>query len=122
MEQEEFEKLVIEALENLPRLFKDKLENIDVVVEEISDKQQLKQVGISSAGLLLGLYQGVPLKKRTRYYGMVIPDKIIIFKRNIEQICATKDEIKSLVEKTVQHEIAHHFGISDKRLRELGTY
>jgi predicted Zn-dependent protease with MMP-like domain len=74
--------------------------------------------------LLLGLYEGVPLTERGQYYGLTPPDKITIFRQPILQVCPPGDEdaIRQQVRRTVLHEIAHHFGISDERLWELGAY
>ncbi|MCK5450171.1 MAG: metallopeptidase family protein [Candidatus Omnitrophica bacterium] len=122
MEHEDFEKLAMMAIEGLPRIFKDSLENVDVVIEEEPDKEQRKYVDPFHRCMVLGLYQGVPLSRRNQYYGMVLPDKISIFRKNIEKVCRTNDDIVRLVTHTVQHELAHHFGISDDRLKELGVY
>jgi predicted Zn-dependent protease with MMP-like domain len=69
---------------------------------------------------LLGLYQGIPLTSRTTSYAGVLPDRITIYRRAICAICRTEDEVVDQVRRTVVHEVAHHFGISDERLRELG--
>ena len=122
MKREDFEKLVVKALEELPKDFKDCLSNVDVVVEDSVPEAYADSFSPSSKRLVLGLYQGVPLSKRTHYYGMVMPDKISIFKNNIEKICKNDDEIIKTVTHTIQHELAHHLGISDDRLRELGIY
>jgi predicted Zn-dependent protease with MMP-like domain len=71
---------------------------------------------------LLGLYEGVPLSKRTHQYGLVMPDKISLFRGNIERACRTKKAMKRAIRHTVQHELAHHFGIDDDRLEDLGIY
>ncbi|MFA5316883.1 MAG: metallopeptidase family protein [Dehalococcoidales bacterium] len=110
MDAESFEKLVIEAADSLPDEFRKKLENIDIVIED------------GKPGPLLGLYQGVPLSQRMHYYGNVMPDKITIFKNNIESMCRTDDEIREAVRRTVIHEIAHYFGISDEHMKRSGTY
>jgi predicted Zn-dependent protease with MMP-like domain len=68
------------------------------------------------------LYQGIPLTRRSSRYGLVLPDKITIYRLPIEQICHTRQKIINQVQHTVKHELAHHFGISDDRLRELGAY
>ncbi|MBD3426232.1 MAG: hypothetical protein GF409_03255 [Candidatus Omnitrophica bacterium] len=122
MERENFERLVIQALEELPSLFKDSLENVDVVIEEEPTAEQARAVDTAHRRMVLGLYQGVPLHRRSHNYGMVMPDKISIFRKNIEKVCHTEEDIVDLVKHTVQHELAHHFGISDKRLRDLGIY
>ena len=110
----EFEKLVVSALENIPKFFKNKLENVDLVVEDWPN------FPTAPGRLLLGLYQGVPKTVRGAGYTMALPDKISIFKGPIEMVSRGDEEIiKKVVVDTVQHEIAHHFGISDKRLREL---
>ena len=70
--------------------------------------------------LLLGLYEGVPLTRRGRHYGLVAPDKITIFQKPIEAKCRYDADIKAEIQRVVRHEIAHHFGIGDGRLEELG--
>ena len=123
MTREEFERLARNALEELPDEFKDKLDNVDVVIEDEVDMDTVKAAGLGGAGWLLGLYQGVPLKDRTHYYGMVMPDKITLYKQNIERSCeAAGSDIREEIKHVIQHEIAHHFGISDKRLKDLGIY
>ena len=123
MTRKEFEKLVHDALVDLPKEFKDKLENVDVVIEEGIDMNVVKKLGLGAKGRLLGLYQGVPLKDRTHYYGMVMPDKITLYKQNIERSCeAGGSDICEEIKHVIQHEIAHHFGISDNRLKDLGIY
>jgi predicted Zn-dependent protease with MMP-like domain len=123
MERKEFEKLVRQALKALPREFRDKLENVDVVIEDEADIEAARKLGLGSKGRILGLYQGVPLKDRTHYYGMVMPDKITLFKNSIERSCEEDGkDICAEVKHVLEHEIAHHFGISDKRLRDIGTY
>jgi predicted Zn-dependent protease with MMP-like domain len=72
--------------------------------------------------ILLGLYEGIPQTRRISNYGMVLPDKITIFQKNIEAKCRNEEEILAEIEHVVKHEIAHHFGISDDRLREIGKY
>ena len=123
MTREEFETIVKGVLEELPKEFKDKLQNIDVVIEEELDMEAVKRLGLGAKGRLLGLYQGVPLKDRTHYYGMVMPDKITLYKQNIERSCEAGGlDIREEIRHVIQHEIAHHFGISDKRLKDLGIY
>lgn len=116
MTQEEFEKLVFKALEGLPLEFKKKLDNVDIVVEDWPTPN------VAKGRLLLGLYQGIPKPKRSINYSMVLPDKITIFKGPILLISRGNQKLlKKIVAETVLHEIAHHFGISDTRLREIGS-
>jgi len=120
MEQQHFERLVIEALDSLPRQFKERLENVELVVESEPGPTQLLEAGLEEGADLLGLYEGVPLTERGAHYGLVLPDKISIFKRPIEDSCRNDEEIRSLVSRVVRHEIAHFFGLDDQRLEELG--
>jgi predicted Zn-dependent protease with MMP-like domain len=123
MERREFESLVIKAINNLPKVFKDKLENVDVTIEDRPNMLTVKKLNLGSRGHLLGLYQGVPLKVRTHYYGMVLPDKITLYQANIELFCKqTGEHIYGKIKHVIQHEIGHHFGISDQRLKDLGVY
>jgi predicted Zn-dependent protease with MMP-like domain len=119
---EEFEQLVVQALDTLPEFFQEKLQNIEVVVADWPTIAELQSVGLKPGQLLLGLYQGVPLTRRTHSYGMVLPDKVTIFQGPIERVCHTREQVIQKVQHTVKHELAHHFGISDDRLRELGAY
>ena len=119
MDRERFEWLVAQVVDSLPEEFSTKLENIDVVVEDQPTSSQLAETRLKRGETLLGLYQGVPLTKRSRYYGMVMPDKITIFQKPIEAKCKNDTEIKAEIRRVVQHEIAHHFGIGDTRLRQL---
>jgi predicted Zn-dependent protease with MMP-like domain len=92
-------------------------------VEEWPTRRQIESTGVPRGSTLLGLYEGVPLTVRTSHYGLVPPDKITIFRGPILRHCpASEDAIRSQVRQTVLHEIAHHFGISDQRLIELGAY
>ena len=114
-----FEALVAEALETLPDEFVQRLENVEILVEDWPSRAQRADARLSPGTMLLGLYEGVPLTERTHDYGLVPPDKISLFQRSIEALCSTPDEVRDEVRSTVIHEIAHHFGISDRRLDEL---
>lgn len=107
------------AVESLPAEFGARLENVDVVVEDWPDQHQLAGLGIRDRRALLGLYEGVPLTERGGHYGLVPPDKITIFQKPIEAQCRDEAQIIAGIQKVVRHEIAHHFGIGDGRLREL---
>jgi predicted Zn-dependent protease with MMP-like domain len=120
MDSERFEQLVARAIESLPEEFRERLENIDVVVADEPTRAQLRGLGGMRGETLLGLYEGVPLPDRTQNYGFVAPDKITIFQEPIEDICQDDAQTIAEVQRVVRHEIAHHFGISDERLRELG--
>jgi predicted Zn-dependent protease with MMP-like domain len=109
MAPERFEDMVVEALDSLPEELGRLMRNVAVVVEH----------GAGPEGLL-GLYQGVPLTSRSTQYAGVLPDRITIYRRAICAIAWSEWEVQEQVRKTVIHEVAHHFGISDERLRELG--
>ena len=104
-----FEEMVVTALDGLPEDLGRIMSNVAVTVEH----------GDGPPGLL-GLYQGVPLTSRTSQYAGVLPDRITIYRRAICAICWTEEEVVEQVRRTVIHEVAHHFGIGDRRLRELG--
>ena len=119
MDRERFENLVARAVEGLPEEFRDRLENIDIVVEDWPTRQQLVALGLKRGESLLGLYEGVPLTRRSSHYGMVPPDKISIFQKPIEAKCRYEAEIAAEIQQVVQHELAHHFGIGDARLEQI---
>jgi predicted Zn-dependent protease with MMP-like domain len=113
-----FERLVEEALDSLPPDIAARMENVEVVIE---DEPPLDAIaGLPRGSTLLGLYHGIPLTQRGMYYDRVLPDKISIYRGPIERMAGTPRGIREQVRKTVIHEIAHHFGIDDTRLRELG--
>jgi predicted Zn-dependent protease with MMP-like domain len=119
MNRERFEQLVARAVETLPDEFITRLENVDVVVEDYPTRGQLASVGLGRGQTLLGLYEGVPLTRRSSHYGLVPPDKISIFQKPIEAKCGGDDEITIEIRMVVQHEIAHHFGIGDAWLEQI---
>jgi len=120
MRRAAFRRLVTEALEGLPAEFLEKMDNIEVVVEGLPTPDQEDSAGGDpEEGLLMGLYEGIPLTERTSSYGGVLPDRISLFQENIEAVCETPEEIIEEIRTTVLHEIAHHFGIDDDRLLEL---
>jgi len=119
MQREKFEALVARAIDNLPPEFQRKLENVDIVVENWPTPGQLRQAKHSHPTQLLGLYQGVPQTRRGRGYGLVLPDKISIFQKPIEAHCRFGDEIEATIEEVVRHEIAHHFGLDERTLRQI---
>lgn len=112
-----FEELVADALDSLPEEIEQAMENVEVVVEDEPPPEMM--AGLHRSGELLGLYQGIPLTRRD-YYSNVLPDKISIYRGPITRLARTPEGIKDQVRRTVIHEIAHHFGIDDARLEELG--
>lgn len=119
MNRERFEWLVSRAVATLPEQFLDRLENLAVVVTDYPSDTQLAKTGLRSSQALLGLYEGVPQTKRSRYYSMVTPDKITIFQKPIESRCRDDAEVAAEIQRVVRHEIAHHFGIDEARLKQI---
>jgi predicted Zn-dependent protease with MMP-like domain len=119
MDRERFEELVEEAIGSLPEEFLSKMDNIEILVEPAPTLAQLRRARVRSGHTLLGLYEGVPQTRRGNY-SMVLPDKITIFQKAIESRCRSNGEVRAEIRRVVLHEIAHHFGIGDGRLRELG--
>ncbi|MEO3813322.1 metallopeptidase family protein [Sphaerisporangium sp. B11E5] len=104
-----FEELVAEALDTVPPELAQVMDNVVVVVVDDPPEPGL-----------LGLYTGIPLTERGDWYSGVLPDRIEIYRNPICEMCRTEDEVVEEVQITVVHEIAHHFGIDDDRLHELG--
>ena len=121
LEQEEFEELVLDAIQELPQELLSRLSNVAIVVQQWPTREQLDDAGLEGGGELLGLYEGIPLTHRESY-NLALPDKITIFQGPLEAICRTRDDIAREVKETVAHEIAHHFGIDDERLHDMGVY
>jgi predicted Zn-dependent protease with MMP-like domain len=116
-DQADFERLVADALDLIPEALGRMMENVVVVVE---DWPTVEQLG-GRRGTLLGLYQGIDLTRRSPLsYGGVMPDRITIFRGPINRLAGSEAELVNMVTTTVIHEVAHHFGISDARLEELG--
>ena len=116
---EVFEELVVDVLDGMPPELLKLLDNVDVVIEQWPSRRQLGRAGLAG-GTLYGLYEGVPLTHRDSGYQLIAPDKITIFQRPIERSCVSPRQVADQVRKTVIHEIAHHFGIGEARLEELG--
>ena len=120
MSERDFEALVAEALDEIPEPFASHLDNVEVVVQSEPTPEDLAAADVGPGGTLFGLYQGVPQTQRGPGYTFVLPDKITIYRGPILRDCDDPDDVYDEVATTVVHEIAHHFGISDERLDELG--
>lgn len=119
LDRQQFEQLVNEALEELPEEIASRMENVQLVIEEEPDEETVADADIEPEQLL-GLYQGIPLTERDSSYFGVLPDRIALYQRNLERISRNAKELRESVRRTVIHEVAHHFGIDDARLSELG--
>ena len=120
MEREEFRELVVEAVKSLPRYFRKRMENVSIVVDDYPTAEEVERVGASRFSLL-GLYQGIPLRRRSVWQNQEMPDKISIFQANIERTAQSPEEIRKLVREVVMHEIGHYFGLNEQELREAQT-
>ena len=109
VEPARFEAMVREALDGLPAELGRIMSNVAVTVDHDGGRPGL-----------LGLYQGIPLTRRTTSYAGALPDRITIYRRAISAVCASEEDVVEQVRRTVIHEVGHHFGIGDARLRELG--
>jgi predicted Zn-dependent protease with MMP-like domain len=115
MDRLRFLQLVEETLQRLPRRFKQKLENVAVLVEDYPEKGLERR----HSGLLLGLFHGVP-RTRQSIFAMDMPAHIVLYQKNIESVCRDELEISFQIEKTLKHEIGHYFGLSERDLRRKG--
>ena len=122
MNRQTFERLVAQALDELPEEFRRKLDNVEIVVEDWPDPETMRLAEVQHRAQLLGFYRGIPQTKRTRNYGLVLPDKISVYRRPILMRCRTPEEVGQTIHRVLRHEIGHHFGISDERMREIGAY
>lgn len=118
----DFESLVAQALDSLPPSIAVHLDNVEVVVSEWPSPMQLADAGLRRPEDLMGLYEGTPRTLRGADYGMTLPDHITIFSGPILRASRTAAAVREEVRRTVIHELAHHFGIDDDRLTELGAY
>jgi len=122
MDREAFAALVAKAVANLPADFLAEMDNVDVTVSDLPTPGQVRKARLGRGRMLLGLYEGVPLTQRGANYQLVLPDKITLFRLPIEESCADESQIPAEIERVLRHEVAHYFGISDDRLREMGRY
>jgi predicted Zn-dependent protease with MMP-like domain len=122
IDQDHFAALVADALDALPPAVLAWLDNVDVLVEDWPTRRQRSGVGLRGRGTLLGLYEGVPLTARGGGYHLVAPDRITLFRGPILALCRSEAEVRAEIQRTVVHELAHHFGIDDDRLDELDAY
>lgn len=120
MNDEQFEKLVSEAIDSLDEDYLKELDNVAIVINDLPTRQQLVRSGVQPGrGTLFGLYEGVPKTKRGNNYNLVAPDKITVFKVPLLRAAHNNTHLKALIKNTVWHEIAHHFGLGHQRIHKL---
>ncbi len=116
--RKEFEKITKEVFDEIPEEFKKRLDNIDIVIADKPNPRFYRRRRQTLKGLL-GLYHGVPLRRRGVFYSNVLSDRIILYKDNIEFQCKTKDKLKEEIKDVLLHEIGHYFGLSEFELRKI---
>ncbi len=119
---ERFKCLAREAVLGLPPELRDRIDNVAIVVRGRPTAAELRSAGVPRGGTLLGLYQGVPLPVRNSGYHLALPDRIYLYRQPLEAMCQTDEQLVAQIRRTVLHELAHHFGIDDTRLHEIGAY
>jgi len=119
MTREEFQDCVARALDGLPEEIAGRMENIAVVVRDLPTRRELREARVRRKRSLLGLYTGVPLGWRGPHYGNVLPDRVVLYQKNIEAAFPPERLVQGIRD-VLLHEIGHHFGLSDARLRRLG--
>ena len=120
--REALEAIVEQVVQELPEPFRERVVNLRFAVEERASREDERRTGVAAGGTLLGFYRGVPLTRRTSGYNLALPDLIVIFQEPLQRMARDREHLSELVKHTIHHEIAHYFGISDRRLRELGAY
>jgi predicted Zn-dependent protease with MMP-like domain len=119
MTRKRFERLVAEAITLIPRRFRREMDNLALVVEDQPSLELLAEMDIEPPDSLYGLYQGTPLPERTWAFGNVLPDKITIYQRPIEEDCEDEDEVRAVIGETLIHEVGHYFGLSEEEIQEI---
>jgi len=120
MNRRAFEKLVAEAVNDLPEEFLSRLDNVEIIVEDFPSIEIQKTEGLESPFDLLGYYEGVPLTERESDGVAWLPDRITVFQAPLEAICNSRRELFEEIQRTIVHEVAHYFGIDEDRIEELG--
>jgi predicted Zn-dependent protease with MMP-like domain len=114
-----FEGLVREALDAIPRDFRDRMQNVEIVVEDRASPTLEAELGNGPDDALFGLYQGTPLTERSWAHGNALPDRITLFQRTIEDACGSEDEVFEEVCLTLIHEAGHFFGLSEEEIEAI---
>jgi predicted Zn-dependent protease with MMP-like domain len=120
--REEFEMMAQDAMDSLPEELRSRMDNVYVVVEDLPSEEARKRGGAGRDSMLLGLYEGVPISKRGVWYGSAatVPDRITLYQKNIERSVRHQRELSEKIREVLVHEIAHHFGMDEKEIRDAG--
>jgi len=114
-----FEAKVKQAIDSLPTSFLEKLENVEVIIEEFPDKATLDSLGIESPWNLLGLYSGTPLTHQSFFSTITLPQRILLYRQPILRTASTQRELARVIRDVLIHEIGHHFGFDDDDLEQM---
>jgi predicted Zn-dependent protease with MMP-like domain len=117
MTREHFVKVVEEALDSLPQEFRDRIRNVAVLVEDLPVHQPSPQSGQRT--LLLGIFHGVPLTRKSVFDLTAGPDHIVLYQKNIEAVCSTETEVREQIRLTLMHELGHYFGMDENQLKDV---
>lgn len=117
MRREDFDELVERAYRRIPARFRSRMENIAIMIEDEPSPRQLASVGVGRGGTLLGLYEGRPLTVRSVLEPFAMPDRITIFQGPHERMARSVGELERAVHQTLWHEVAHYFGMDERRVR-----
>jgi len=119
MTREKFERLVVEAITLIPKRFRREMKNLALVVEDEPGIALLEEMDIVPPDSLYGLYQGTPLPERSWGFGNVLPDRITLYQRPIEEDCDDEDDIRAVIGETLIHEVGHYFGLSEEEIQDI---
>lgn len=118
---DDFEAMVRRGIDALPAEFRERIANVEFAVEDFARPSDYAR-HTSPAATLLGVYRGVPLTRRGAHYNMITPDTIVLFREPLQYLSRDAEDLEARIHHVVRHEVAHYFGISDERLREIGAY
>jgi predicted Zn-dependent protease with MMP-like domain len=112
LSREEFDRLVEQAVAQLPRVFRDKLRNVAIMVEDSPPRQS------GRGNLLMGIFHGVPMTEKSTFQAS-LPDRVVLYQKNIEAVCRTQREIRREIRLTLLHELGHYFGLGEQDLHDI---
>lgn len=115
-----FDRLVVDAIHELPQGLRNRLSNVAVIVEDKPGSSVLEKLRLVPNTLLMGVFQGVPLNKKSVWHSGTLPERITIYQKNIEAICRSEEEIKRRIKKVVRHEVAHYVGFTEEEIKGMG--